>query len=372
MKAAVVFAALLRALTASHALAQDAPEEKPVEKPAQDEARKQAEFDAKIGKLIKQLGSDKYKEREAASQELKKVGKPALPALKEALKSKDLEVRLRVESIMKELGTKEVSRKGRRPSTPDPTGAPSTSPRLSKEMEEALRGMPEEIRKALEEMLEKMEELEKGLEPLPKLPPFPDEDKFGKDVEKRMEEMRKRFEERLKPIEKLFPGALPKPPRTEPREEKKEEKEQTPKPVPEGKGRITVVVKRLTWKDGKLVEDKEYKYDSALPGLAVTDSGHVLEALRYHLELDKKEGVLVDEVEKDSPFAAAGLAKHDIIIKADGQTIGSRETLARLLEDKEKATLEIVRRGKRKTIELNLTGDTIPNRVPPKTPEKEK
>jgi len=369
MKAAAVIVALAVALSWGYAFAQEAPgEEQPV-KP-----REKTGLDAKIEKLVKQLGSDEYKEREAATEELKKIGEPALPALKEALKSSDLEVRLRAETVIKALAKKRTAGKDGRPGTADPTDAPSTSPRLGKELEEVLKDLPEEMRKQVEKMLEQMEELERGLKLPPRMPPVPGEKDDGEDdddaapdeMRKMFEEMRKSAEEARKRMDELRRRGLERPrrpqpdaPKTQPREDEKAEKdEKAPegekKVRPKGKSGTTIVIKRLTWKDGKLVEDKEYEHDSSLPGLSVTDRGDVLEALRYHLGLGEKEGVLVDEVKKDSPFAKGGVAKHDIITKVDGETVESKKTLARLLSGKEKASLEVMRQGKRTTIELNL------------------
>src|SRR3984957_7095484 len=55
-----------------------------------------------IERLVKQLGSDEFKEREAASSALNKVGKPALNALQKAVKgSDDLEVRTRAARLIR-------------------------------------------------------------------------------------------------------------------------------------------------------------------------------------------------------------------------------------------------------------------------------
>jgi hypothetical protein len=377
MKAAAVIVALILALIAGNALAQEVPEK---EQPGEPE--KKTELDARVEKLIKQLGSDEYKEREAATGELTKIGEKALPALKEALKSKDLEVRLRAETVIKALAKERAAGEEGRPTTPDPTRAPSTSPRFGKEMEEVLKDLPEEMRKQVEKMLEQMGRLEKELEWPRKLRPRPDEKKENdendrglmpdeirkmfEEMQKSSEKARKRAEERRKQAEERRkrlsePRERPKPeaPKTEPRDSgeqrKKPDGKREMQPLPKRRSGATIVIKRLTWKDGKLVEDKEFNYDSALSGLSVTDSGHVLDALRYHLGLGEKEGILVDEVEKDSRFAKAGVHKHDIITKAGGKTVDSRETLARLLDDKEEATLEVMRRGKRMTIELDLS-----------------
>jgi hypothetical protein len=49
----------------------------------------------KIARLIKQLGSDSFDEREAATKELRQLGEAALTALREATRSDDAEIRKR-------------------------------------------------------------------------------------------------------------------------------------------------------------------------------------------------------------------------------------------------------------------------------------
>jgi hypothetical protein len=64
-----------------------------------DEPAKNADA-AHIAKLIEQLGSAKFSEREAASKELEEIGIPALEALQKAAKSTDLETRKRAQKII--------------------------------------------------------------------------------------------------------------------------------------------------------------------------------------------------------------------------------------------------------------------------------
>jgi HEAT repeat protein len=55
----------------------------------------------KIERLIRQLGSNEFEERNAASEELEKIGKPALEALRKALKdTKDAEVHSRAKALV--------------------------------------------------------------------------------------------------------------------------------------------------------------------------------------------------------------------------------------------------------------------------------
>jgi hypothetical protein len=56
-----------------------------------------------IQRLIQQLGSDSYAEREAAAKALTEIGEPALEALREAAKSKDAEVRRRAAELVEHI-----------------------------------------------------------------------------------------------------------------------------------------------------------------------------------------------------------------------------------------------------------------------------
>src|SRR5262249_28480172 len=55
---------------------------------------------AEIGRLIQQLGSDSFKEREAATKRLGEIGESAASALRHAAKSPDPEVRQRAEGLL--------------------------------------------------------------------------------------------------------------------------------------------------------------------------------------------------------------------------------------------------------------------------------
>src|SRR5690242_1060397 len=57
-----------------------------------------AELD-RLGQLVRQLGSDRFAERDAASRELNELGAEALDALKAACDSEDMEVRHRASLI---------------------------------------------------------------------------------------------------------------------------------------------------------------------------------------------------------------------------------------------------------------------------------
>ena len=55
---------------------------------------------SEIGKLIRDLAADRWMVRDAASQRLREIGRPAVPALREAVKNPDLEVKVRAKSLL--------------------------------------------------------------------------------------------------------------------------------------------------------------------------------------------------------------------------------------------------------------------------------
>jgi hypothetical protein len=74
--------------------------QEPVEKGKESPKTNEPADAALITKLINQLGSAKYPEREAATKQLEAIGEPALDPLRKAAKSsKDVETRRRVEQL---------------------------------------------------------------------------------------------------------------------------------------------------------------------------------------------------------------------------------------------------------------------------------
>jgi HEAT repeat protein len=64
--------------------------------------------EADIRALVRQLGAENYEDRENASKKLAEVGAPAIPVLLGVLEDKDPEIRMRSESVLREIGGKLV------------------------------------------------------------------------------------------------------------------------------------------------------------------------------------------------------------------------------------------------------------------------
>jgi hypothetical protein len=76
--------------------------------PAAPDAKADSE---RIAQLIKQLGSEDFAEREKASSELEQIGLAALPALREAARSRDPETKSRAEALVERLVKKNQAEK---------------------------------------------------------------------------------------------------------------------------------------------------------------------------------------------------------------------------------------------------------------------
>ncbi len=63
-----------------------------------------------IKRWIDQLGSEQFQDREQATQKLLKFGKSALPSLKEAVKSRDAEVRHRAQQLIDRISAHDVEK----------------------------------------------------------------------------------------------------------------------------------------------------------------------------------------------------------------------------------------------------------------------
>ena len=82
------------------------------------------------------------------------------------------------------------------------------------------------------------------------------------------------------------------------------------------------------------------------------------ETTRAHLKkylqgLPEDAGLVVTEVSNESPAAVAGIERHDVLLRADGQPVTSVESLQSLLDKRNFATtarLEVIHEGMPKTV----------------------
>jgi len=102
------------------------------------------------------------------------------------------------------------------------------------------------------------------------------------------------------------------------------------------------------------------------------------ESLRGHLGLPDDAGLVVEDVFDGSPGAGAGLRRHDVIVKANGQFVGSQEALVKAVQEagENALKLEIARGGKPEEIAVKpakrpLPSSTVSGLFVPKVEEDE-
>ena len=83
-------------------------------------------------------------------------------------------------------------------------------------------------------------------------------------------------------------------------------------------------------------------------------------SLGEYFQLKSGKGVLVLEVEEDSPAAEAGFLPGDVIISIDGKAVDNKENLHDILreaEEGDKLTFEILRKGKSQKLTVEMEDD---------------
>ncbi len=92
--------------------------------------------------------------------------------------------------------------------------------------------------------------------------------------------------------------------------------------------------------------------------------GEVSPALRSHLSLAERQGVIVLQVVPDSPAAAAGLKVHDVLLEADGVPLSSTQDLLKVIRENPDGQLElaIIHAGQAKNV--LVTPQERPQQIP--------
>lgn len=97
----------------------------------------------------------------------------------------------------------------------------------------------------------------------------------------------------------------------------------------------------------------EYRYSL---GILISD---VPDILRAHTAIPEDEGVLVQNVNEDSPAAKAGLKSYDILLKIDGEPIKDTAALQQAVQKSEGKEIALTILAKGQTKEVKITPDKI-------------
>ena len=302
----------------------------------------------KITKAIQGLGAESFEEREQATSELRKIGAPALDALKkQAEQSSDPEVRLRAKRLVEE-----IEKGGKKK---DPLRRPGAGAHIT-------------IRQADGNTLYAITpagggdaiELHKSADGKVKLA-YPD-GKGGK-AEATADSLEKFLSENKALAEKYgitkdgidyggtqlsFRQGLPAVPRL-PRFEFPEMPD-LPR-LDEFKWFDDEMQK--TWEELRRLrpelpgewDRRFFGAESVIRGARI---GPVPEVLRSHLSIPEGQGVLVESVREGTTAAAAGLKRHDVVLEIDGKKVaGPADFRARLTRE---APIKVLRGGKEETL----------------------
>ena len=92
------------------------------------------------------------------------------------------------------------------------------------------------------------------------------------------------------------------------------------------------------------------------PWIGITYS-LITQAMAQQLNLSSTDGIIVGDVQPNSPAAKAGLQKNDILLTLDGQAFTPTNTLRQMIQDKnpgDAISLSVSRNGQTLTITITL------------------
>jgi hypothetical protein len=281
--------------------------------------------------LVKKLGAEDYTVREEAQKKLIEMGEKAVPALEEALKSDDLEVRLRAGRALRAIGSKPEPQEaapdaGQQPATPGiqqrmtsfqvgPDGVVVTVTRTvdGKQETKTYKGT------SLEELKEKYPELKDQLGTgfqfhFGSTRDDQDMDKFWKDMNRGFDD----FDEDVRNWQRDLDS-------------------------------MRRWLEHWQNQPHRMRQDQRLAIPGAMLGVRVSVPTPVLDA---QLEL-RGRGLVVDAVEKDSLADRLGLQRFDILIELNGHEIHGADDVAAALQGAPagtKVTAKIFRRAQEMTV----------------------
>lgn len=334
----------------------------------------------KIRELVKQLGSEDFGARERADQQLRKLGRAAIPELEKAAQAEDLEVRDRAAQILKAIqGESTRVEEPDREAPPEPAPGPSglsfrmivrvpgedgyelevgegvVRLKLDRTGEKFEAKSAEEFKKKFPEQYEKYVKNGVGGVRISRVPPAPaparpkpDKDEFTREADRTLAEVRKMLEEMQKWLRDLEewpdPGSwdawnddLLKEMRKLERMRKdwaRRFREEMDRDLPSGRG-------------GRPPAENE---DEGRFGLIMSPPDP--EANRA-AGLPADEGVTILKVYPDTPAAKLGLREGDTLHKINGKAVlnavQARSEFSRALNGEE-VKAEILRGGKKEVL----------------------
>lgn len=276
-----------------------------------------AQSDKEVADWIAKLGSDEFKVREEATEKLTAMGQIALPLLREAENHQDPEVSWRASKIIKRITEKQLQKENiiqkerkNKPGTP-----------FQKEFEYKGPGFRFKFRFSgnVDDMFDVEKFLEDG-----DLPKFLKRRQFKyipKDFLRDIEDFQRQWEDFFS----------------------------------DDNGRD---MERLRRKWNKMLpfnrkervpQKKNHSFISGLQLEKVDD------VVRSQLQLQENQGVLVKDISTDGRFANVGFEKWDLILKVNDIVIVSPQQFGEVVEsldNKQKNSIAIVRRGKPQVIEF--------------------
>ncbi len=99
------------------------------------------------------------------------------------------------------------------------------------------------------------------------------------------------------------------------------------------------------------------------PWIGITYS-LVTQSIAQQLNLSSTDGIIVGEIQPNSPAAKAGLQKNDVLLSLDGKTFTADNTLRQMIQDKnpgDAITLSVLRNGQ--TLAITITLGEMPQNL---------
>ncbi len=310
---------------------------------AEDEPGAQAEPGeaSRLERLVEQLGHDRFEERERATSRLIDAGDAAVPFLEGGARSRDPEISWRSKDILDQLGHgKERNRARDEARADDERPAPWPDDRWPagrRHLTEEFARRMEEGRRAMDESLARMHD---GW--------------FDRDVLREIEQMTERLHRRFD----RGPGGFDDPRSRAGLEERVErlleEFGGEDMPAHDRRWRWDAEI----WENGRKVFEEHRQSDAGdAPRLGIAvESVHP--ALRAQLSLEAGTGAVVSEVHPEGRAARAGFERYDVLLSFDGTKVDGVDALRELVraaEARDGVRAEIVRRGERRTLAVNMT-----------------